>query len=69
MDTAALQGAPPGYQTTDEVARRYRTTPGTVRYWRHVGYGPKGVRVGRRVLYSAAELARFDDWLAAKAAS
>jgi hypothetical protein len=58
-----------GYRTTDEVAVRYRTKPGTVRYWRHVGYGPKGVRVGRRVLYSAAELAKFDAWLAQKTAS
>jgi hypothetical protein len=48
------------YLTTAEVADRYRTAPGTVRYWRHIGYGPKGVKVGRRVLYSEAELQRFD---------
>lgn len=37
--------------TTDEVAERYRTSPSTVRYWRMAGTGPKGTRVGRRVLY------------------
>lgn len=49
------------YLTTDEVADRYRTTPGTVRYWRHVGYGPKGTKVGRKVLYPAEEVRRFDE--------
>ncbi len=39
------------YWTTAEVAERFRTYPGTVRYWRHTGSGPRGVRVGRRVLY------------------
>jgi hypothetical protein len=57
----------PSYRTTAEVAERYRTVPGTVRYWRHIGYGPKGVKVGRRVLYSEAELLRFDAELAATA--
>lgn len=52
------------YLTTDEVAERYRTVASTVRYWRHKGYGPQGVKVGRRVLYSEAELARFDQRLA-----
>ncbi|MFF4846661.1 helix-turn-helix domain-containing protein [Streptomyces sp. NPDC001194] len=51
------------YLTTAEVAERYRTAESTVRYWRHVGYGPRGVKVGRRVLYSESELARFDQEL------
>ncbi|MFI6334160.1 helix-turn-helix domain-containing protein [Streptomyces sp. NPDC050535] len=49
--------------TTDDVAARYRTVPGTVRYWRHVGYGPKAVKIGRRMLYSEVELQRFEDAL------
>ncbi|WP_432020693.1 helix-turn-helix transcriptional regulator [Streptomyces sp. 1222.5] len=61
--------APVQWHTTDDVAVRYRTSPGTVRYWRHIGYGPKGVKNGRRVLYSSAELARFDAWLQDQAAS
>ncbi|MFJ2637161.1 helix-turn-helix transcriptional regulator [Streptomyces sp. NPDC087422] len=52
------------YLTTAEVAERYRTADSTVRYWRHIGYGPKGVRIGRRVLYSEAELTLFEQRLA-----
>lgn len=52
------------YLTTADVAERYRTAPSTVRYWRHIGYGPKGVKVGRRVLYSEAEIERFERELA-----
>jgi DNA-binding transcriptional MerR regulator len=55
------------WHTTADVAKRYRTAPGTVRYWRHIGYGPKGVKNGRRVLYNDAELKRFDAWLLAQA--
>lgn len=57
------------WHTTADVAKRYRTAPGTVRYWRHIGYGPKGVKNGRRVLYSTAELKRFDAWLHEQAGS
>jgi hypothetical protein len=57
------------YLTTAEVAERYRTAASTVRYWRHIGYGPKGVKVGRRVLYSEAELTRFEEYLARQAPS
>ena len=56
------------YRTTAEVAERYRTTPSTVRYWRHVGYGPEGIKVGRRVLYSEEELSRFEAQLAQQVA-
>lgn len=60
---------PAVWLTTAEVALRYRTVPGTVRYWRHIGYGPKGVKNGRRVLYAASEIARFDAWLAEQSAA
>jgi hypothetical protein len=49
-----------GYLNTTEVAQRYRTAIATVRYWRHTGYGPQGVKVGRRVLYPLAEIEKFD---------
>lgn len=49
------------FLTTAEVAARYRTAPSTIRYWRMSGYGPKGVKVGRRILYAVAELDRWDD--------
>lgn len=57
----------PEYLTLPEVAERYRTTEATVRYWRHNGYGPKGVRLGTRVLYPRAEIERFDRQLADQA--
>lgn len=48
------------FSTTAEVAERYRTAPGTVRYWRHAGKGPKGVKIGTRVLYRESELRRWE---------
>lgn len=47
------------YLTTAEVGALLRTPPETVRYWRHIGHGPKSFKVGRRVLYDAAEVERF----------
>jgi hypothetical protein len=52
--------AEPVYLTTAEVAERYRTVPSVIRYWRHSGTGPKGILVGKRVLYPRAEVERFD---------
>lgn len=54
------------YLTTKELATRYRCVPSTIRYWRHTGYGPKGMLVGRRVLYPRAEVEKFDRELARK---
>lgn len=51
----------PTYLTTGEVAELCRTSPETVRYWRHIGTGPTGVKVGRRVLYDQAEVV---EWIA-----
>ncbi|USQ82662.1 helix-turn-helix domain-containing protein [Streptomyces phaeoluteigriseus] len=56
------------YFTTAEVAERYRTATSTVRYWRHIGYGPKGTKVGRRFLYPASAIQEFDAQLLAQAA-
>ena len=49
--------------TTEEVAVRYRTTAATVRYWRYLGKGPLGVKVGKRVLYSDESLKAWDEQL------
>jgi hypothetical protein len=51
----------PRFLTAREVAARYRTAPSTLRHWRRIGYGPKGVKVGRHVLYSETELQRFEE--------
>ena len=49
------------FLTTEEVAARYRTSPATVRWWRQIGtYGPKGIKVGRRVLYSMQSCQEFE---------
>lgn len=48
------------FLTTAEVATRYRTAPSTIRYWRHIGYIPGGVKRGRRVLYNIDALDRWD---------
>lgn len=49
------------FLTTEEVAEMARTGASTVRYWRMVGKGPKGVKRGRRVLYPESVVER---WLA-----
>ena len=59
--------AVPAYMTLPEVAEHYRTTEAVVRYWRHLGRGPKGVKVGTRVLYPRREVERYDRELAAEA--
>jgi DNA-binding transcriptional MerR regulator len=48
------------YLTTFEVADLCRTSPETVRYWRHIGQGPASFKCGRRVLYDVDEV---DLWL------
>lgn len=47
------------YWTTAEWAKQARTAESTARYWRSIGYGPQGFRVGRRVLYDANECRNF----------
>ena len=49
------------YLTTQEVAETLRTSPETVRFWRHVGKGPRSFKVGRRVLYAAEDVQAFID--------
>lgn len=49
------------YLTTVEVAEMARTAPSTVRFWRSVGRGPAGRKVGRRVLYAQSVV---EKWLA-----
>jgi hypothetical protein len=53
--------------TLPEMAAHYRIPEATARYWRHCDSGPKGVKVGTRVLYHRSEIERFDRELAAQA--
>lgn len=45
--------------TTDELAEALKTSAYTVRYWRRIGYGPRGQKIGRRVLYRESEAQAF----------
>lgn len=49
----------PEYMTTEEVADLLRTATETVRYWRHIGTGPRSFKIGRRVLYARADVEAF----------
>jgi excisionase family DNA binding protein len=42
--------------TTAEVAELCRAPQETVRYWRHLGKGPRSFKIGRRVLYPIADV-------------
>lgn len=47
------------YMTTAEVAALVRSPAETVRYWRHMGTGPKSFKVGRRVLYARTDVEQW----------
>lgn len=40
----------------DETAEAMRQTEATLRYWRHIGYGPPSAKFGRRVVYRRADV-------------
>jgi predicted DNA-binding transcriptional regulator AlpA len=46
--------------TTPEVAELLRRPIGTLRYWRHISYGPRSVKIGKTVMYDADEC---DAWI------
>lgn len=45
--------------TVHEAAVFLRTPVGTLRYWRHLGIGPLGFRIGKRVVYRREDLERW----------
>lgn len=53
------------YLTTADVADLCRTSPETVRYWRHVSKGPRSFKAGRRVLYDERDVEKWLDDLRA----
>ena len=45
-----------------EVAERIRVPQATLRYWRHIGIGPRSFKMGpRRVLYRADDVEAWAD--------
>jgi len=47
--------------TLTEAAAFLRAPVATLRYWQHLGIGPEGFRLGRRLLYRREDL---DRWVA-----
>lgn len=45
--------------TLKEVAALLRVPEATLRYWRHLGTGPRGFRLGRTVRYWRSEVQRW----------
>jgi len=51
----------PELLTITEAAELLRAPVATLRYWRHLGSGPRSFRLGRRVLYRRADLRAWID--------
>lgn len=49
----------PEYLVTKELADLLRVPAETVRYWRHVGKGPRSFKIGRSVLYAREDVEQF----------
>jgi len=47
--------------TLPEAAELLRAPVATLRYWRHLGSGPRSFRLGRRVLYRRDDLQAWVD--------
>ena len=62
-DTTATTTTKSDLLTITEAAELLRTPVGTLRYWRHLGTGPRSFRLGRRVLYRANDL---HEWITAQ---
>jgi excisionase family DNA binding protein len=52
-------GREPELLTITEAAELLRAPVATLRYWRHLGVGPAGFRLGRRVLYRQDDLEQW----------
>ena len=72
LDNPALGPNPSGTVNTNaarlwnsaEVAEMIRVPQATLRYWRHIGIGPRSFKMGpRRVLYRADDV---EAWVAAQ---
>ena len=51
----------PELLTISEAAELLRAPVATLRYWRHLGIGPRSFRLGRRVLYRRDDLRTWVD--------
>lgn len=46
---------------TDEVAEYLGLSPGTLRFWRYIGRGPRYLKVGTAVRYNHADILEWLD--------
>jgi hypothetical protein len=44
---------------TDHAAPAIGSTPATMQWWRHIGRGPRYVKIGRKVFYRGRHLEDF----------
>jgi excisionase family DNA binding protein len=51
----------PELLTITEAAELLRAPVATLRYWRHLGTGPRSFRLGRRVLYRTEDVRTWID--------
>ena len=49
----------PSLLTMREVSVRLRVPLATLQQWRKVGYGPRGEKIGRRVMYLESDVAAW----------
>jgi DNA-binding transcriptional MerR regulator len=47
------------YLSTADVTARFDVPEETVRYWRHIGYGPTAAKLGRHIRYRASDWDTF----------
>ncbi|GAA4286190.1 helix-turn-helix domain-containing protein [Georgenia daeguensis] len=52
--------------STAALAAELDMPESTLRYWRHVGRGPRGLRLGRQVRYARADVESWLEHLAAE---
>ena len=55
--------------TNEDVAQLLTVPVATLRYWRHVGSGPRSIKIGRHVRYLPEDIDRWLDENARPAAS
>jgi hypothetical protein len=45
---------------TEDLARRHKVAPSTIRTWRDRGIGPRGTRFGRHVKYRLSDVIAWE---------
>jgi excisionase family DNA binding protein len=61
VSTPAPSGTSSELLTLPEAAELLRAPVATLRYWRHLGSGPRSFRLGRRVLYRRDDVQAWVD--------